>query len=71
MGNISHDQCPKAEQETADGIPNCQLRVPGWSCGAVETGRGPGEDHDCDRRTSSKAELVGFSFLSLFSSQCL
>jgi len=66
MGNISHDQCPKAEQETADGIPNCQLRVPGC-CGAVETGRW-GEDHDCDRRTSSKAELVGFSFLSPFSS---
>lgn len=39
----------------------------------METGRGLGEDHDCDRRTSSKAELVGssFFFLSPFSSQCL
>lgn len=33
----------------------------------METGRGLGEDHDCDRRTSSKAELVGSSlFVTIF-----
>ncbi len=59
MGNISHDQCPKAAQETADGIRNCQLAVPGW-----RQKEGLGEDHGCDRRTFCKAELVGTSFVN-------